>query len=62
MHFPFDAIIDDIFSSMGFHVGQLVLKHTMMETIRNDVHRCEGYCDAMGHVVLFLCLSVSVGC
>ena len=34
----------------------------MMEIIKDEVHRCEGCCDAMGPVVFFLFLSASAGC
>ena len=34
----------------------------MQETTRDEVHQCEGCHNAMGPVVLFLCLSTSAGC
>lgn len=34
----------------------------MMEKIKDGIHLCEGFHDAMGPAILFLCLSASAGC
>lgn len=34
----------------------------MMDTIRDDIHWCEGCHDSMGPAVLFLCLFASASC